>query len=225
MNAAHELRGPLASLRASIELLVEDHATMSKQDMGVMLRTLQRAVVKFQGLVENIVDVGNIQAGRFRVRPAPTRLDSLIQDALEQVLPLLQGRGQSPKQELACGSLIVSADRARIAQVLINLLTNASKYGPEGEPITLSANSQDGYVVVKVTDCGPGIAPEEQSQLFQRFYRGRRAAEEGIGIGLGLALAREIVQAHGGQMDVESQIGCGTTFWFSLPKANPPSRD
>jgi signal transduction histidine kinase len=220
MNAAHELRGPLASLRASIELLVEDYATMSKPDLGVMLRTMQRAVVKFQGLVENLVDMGNIQAGRFRVRPVSTQLSGLIQDALAQVDPLLRGRGQSTEVKIDCPSVFVSADRPRIVQVLINLLTNASKYGPEREPITLSAHSDEGCVVIEVTDRGAGIAPEEQAHLFQRFYRGRRAEEEGIGIGLGLALAREIVTAHGGQMDVRSQIGEGTTFWFSLPKVD-----
>lgn len=220
VNVAHELRGPLASLRASIELLVEDHATMSMPDLGVMLRTMQRAVVKFQGLVENLVDMGNIQVGRFRVRAAPIRLSSLFEDALAQVNPLLQGRRQSAKINVDCGSLLICADRQRIAQVLINLLSNASKYGPEGEPITLSVCSKDGFVIIEVTDRGPGIAPEEQARLFQRFYRGWRAEEEGIGIGLGLALAREIVQAHGGQMDVRSRVGQGTTFWFSLLKAD-----
>jgi PAS domain S-box-containing protein len=221
MNAAHELRGPLASLRASMELLVEDHAIMPKHEMAVMLRTLQRAVVKFQGLVENIVDIGNIQAGRFRVRPLPVRLDNLIADSLAQVGPLLQGRAQRAQTTLNCASpCMVLADRPRIVQVLINLVTNASKYGPEGEAIDVRAFGQDRFVIVEVTDRGPGIAPDEQTHLFQRFYRGRRAEEEGIGIGLGLAMAKEIIEAHGGQIGVKSQIGEGTTFWFSLPKAD-----
>ncbi|MBI5303138.1 MAG: HAMP domain-containing protein [Chloroflexi bacterium] len=223
MNAAHEFRGPLASLRASIELLAEDYATMSKQDLGVMLRAMQRAVVKFQGLVENLIDVGNIQAGRFRVRTMPVRLSSLIEDALDQMTPLLQGRAQSAQVRLeSLAGCIVLADRARITQVLINLLTNASKYGPEGEPITFTAENAESFVTLRVTDRGPGIQPEEQSRLFQRFYRGRRAEEEGIGIGLGLALAREIVQLHGGQIGVESRVGEGTTFWFSLPRVESP---
>ena len=221
MNAAHELRGPLASLRASIELLVEDYAVMPNMEMAVMLRTLQRSVVKFQGLVENIIDVGNIQAGRFRVRPLPTRLDHLIADALSQVGPLLTGRAQQAQVRLDCATpCMVMADRPRIVQVLINLVTNASKYGPEGERIDLHVFAKDAFTVVEVTDRGPGIAPEEQTHIFRRFYRGRRAEEEGIGIGLGLALAREIITAHGGQIDVSSQIGAGTTFWFSLPRVD-----
>ncbi len=219
MNAAHELRGPLASLRASIELLVEDYAVMPRDEMAVMLRTLQRAVVKFQGLVENIIDIGNIQAGKFRVRPSPNRLDTMIADALAQISPLFTGRGQRVEVNCPVGCTVL-ADRPRIVQVLINLLTNASKYGPEGEVIGVRALTQDGFAVIEVTDRGPGIPPEEQVHLFQRFYRGRRAEEEGMGIGLGLALAREIVEAHRGQMDVRSQLGEGTTFWFSLPMAD-----
>lgn len=222
MNAAHELRSPLASLRASIEVLVEDFANMDKQELSYMVKTMQRGVVRFQTLVENLVDVGTIQARRFRVRPTAVRLDDLIQNALIQVEPILQGRGQSVPVNMDCPSpCLVIADRPRISQVMINLLSNASKYGPEGMPISVHASSQEGFVVIEVTDSGPGIEPEEQSRLFQRFYRGRRAEEEGIGIGLGLALAREIVEAHGGRMDVRSQVGAGTTFWFSLPEAQP----
>jgi signal transduction histidine kinase len=221
MNAAHELRGPLASLRASIELLVEDHAVMPRQEMGVMLRTMQRAVVKFQGLVENILDIGNVQAGRFRVRPAPTPLDNVIADALSQVGPLLTGRAQRAQVRMECPPpCMVLADRPRVIQVLINLITNASKYGPEGEIIDLHVFPKDQFVIVEVNDRGPGIAPEEQANIFQRFYRGRQAEDEGIGIGLGLALAREIVTAHGGQIDVTSKVGEGTTFWFSLPRVD-----
>jgi PAS domain S-box-containing protein len=224
MNAAHELRGPLASLRASIELLVEDFAVMPPQEMAVMIKTLQRAVVKFQGLVENIIDIGNVQAGRFRIRPMPTPLESMISDALSQVGPLLAGRGQQARVNIECAApLFVLADRLRIIQVLINLVTNASKYGPEGEPIDVCACIKDAFALVEVTDRGPGIALEEQAHIFQRFYRGRRAEEEGLGIGLGLALAREIVTAHGGRIDVNSKIGEGTTFWFTLPRTDQKS--
>lgn len=225
MNTAHELRSPLASLRASVEVLVEDYANMDRQELGFMLKTMQRGILRFQTLVENLIDVGTVQARRFRVYPTPVSVGKLIEGALAQIEPLLQARAQSATVEMECpaGSLVL-ADRPRIAQVLINLLSNASKYGPEGEPIILNASCKDGFVVIQVTDRGPGIPPDEQGRLFERFYRGRRA-EEGIGIGLGLALAREIVQAHGGQIDVRSQVGAGTTFWFSLPEAESNEAD
>jgi signal transduction histidine kinase len=218
MNVAHELRGPLASLRASIELLVDDFAEMSRPDLGLMLRTMQRSVLKFQGLVENLVDVGTIQAGNFRVRPFPNRVEDLIEDALSQTQAMVQARQQTVETKFNCAlPCLVSADRPRIMQVLINLITNASKYGPESEPILVSVSTQDRAAIIEVEDRGQGISPGEQENLFKRFYRGRRAEEEGIGIGLGLALAREIVTAHGGQIGVKSGLGKGTTFWFSLP--------
>jgi signal transduction histidine kinase len=218
MNAAHELRGPLASLRASVELLVEDHISMAPKDLGLMLKTMQTAVIKFQGLVENLLDLGTVQAGRFRVSPAPTRLKWLLDDAITQIRPLLERRSQRLDLTESTSHTIL-ADRIRITQVLSNLLTNASKYSPEGSVIGLNASEHDGFVFIEVTDQGAGIEPDELPNLFQRFYRGRRAAEGSIGTGLGLALAREIVRAHGGQMDVKSEPGQGATFWFSLPLA------
>lgn len=221
MNAAHELRSPLAALRASIDLLIDDYRTMTLPDLGLMLRTMQRSTAKFQGLVENLVDVGNIQAGRFRVRPAPTPVDLLVRESLERVEPLLLARSQTPNVEIDCAApYTVYADRARIVQVLVNLISNASKYSPEGLPISVGASDDADTVRFQVIDHGPGIPPEEQANLFQRFYRGKRAEEEGIGIGLGLALAREIIEAHGGRLEVSSAPGEGAVFWFSLPKAN-----
>jgi len=222
LNVAHELRSPLASLRASIDLLIEDYARMDKREMRQMLRTLERATTKFQRLVENLIDIGNLWAGRFRVHLAPTKFADLMKDALVQVEPLLHARGQHLEVEMdKAPDCYVMADRTRIAQVIINLLMNASKYSEDDAAITLSTCEDEGFLSIGVTDHGRGIPPEELESIFTRFFRGKRAEEEEPGIGLGLALAKGIVQAHGGQMRVESQLGTGTTFWFSLPKARP----
>jgi signal transduction histidine kinase len=220
VNAAHELRGPLAALRASVEALIEEQSTVSKQELNFMLRNMQRAVVRFQGFAENLIDMGNVLAGRFMVRPVPSPLDDILDAATGQVAPLLEVREQSLEVKNLCsqgGS--VFADPARIIQVLVNLLNNASKYGPEGGPIVLSISADQRMVIVRVIDRGPGIALDEQPHLFQRFYRGKRVALDGAGLGLGLALTKEIVEAHGGEIGIESQIGEGTTVWFSLLKA------
>ncbi len=217
LNVAHELRAPLSSLRTSIELLLEDYGTLSKRDLGLMLRNLQKASVKFQTLVENMIEIGSIKAGRFRVRPAPIPLDDIVHDAINQTAPLLQSRGQTLelKQQDASG-LVVRADRRRVLQVIINLLSNASKYGPEDEPITLSTCRGGGFAFVGVTDCGPGIPADEQDNIFQRYYRSRQIESQANGMGLGLALSKEIVEAHGGSIRVTCAPGLGTTFWFSL---------
>ncbi len=217
VNAAHEFRGPLAALRTSVEVLIEDQSTLSKQELNFMLRNMQRAVVRFQGFAENLIDMGNIIAGRFMVRPVPCGFEEILELAIGQVKSQLEAREQTldvrthcPKD---CG---VFADRARIVQVLVNLIGNASKYGPDRESILASISADERFMIVEITDRGPGVPPDEQDRLFQRFYRGKRAMVEGTGLGLGLALAKEIVEAHGGQIGLKSQMGAGTTFWFSL---------
>lgn len=220
MNAAHELRTPLSSMRTAIEILNEEQSTMSHQELNLMIRKLRRSVLRFEAFVENLIDIGNVMAGRFVVRPTACKLDDILEAALGQVTPLLEARGQFVKVE--CNSsqpYRVFADGARITQVMVNLLTNASKYGPENEPIVLWICDDERQVSVDVSDRGNGISPEEQSKLFQRFYRGRRGIIEGSGLGLGLALTKEIVEAHGGQIGIKSQPGAGTTFRFSLLKA------
>jgi PAS domain S-box-containing protein len=220
LSVGHELRGPLAAQRASIELLLQDYASLNKRDLGGVIRILHRSVVNFQGLVENLVDVGRLRAGRFTVIPNAVPLNRLVQDALLQIEPLLQAKGQELEMQIKTPpDCQVLADRPRILQVLLNLLRNANKYGPEDQPITLTTFYEGSYAFIEVSDRGPGIAPEEQAELFQRFYRVKRVEEEGAGIGLGLALAKGIVEAHGGQIGLRSQVGEGATFWFSLPLA------
>jgi signal transduction histidine kinase len=220
LDAAHELRAPLSSLRASIELLGEDYSTMSKSELSMMLRAMRKAVVKFQTLVDNLIEIGSIKAGQFRVRPVAVSLDEIIHDAVSQIERLLHSHGQvlEVKQEGA-KNLTVMADRHRIMRVIINLITNASKYGLEDSPIVLTTCRGGGFAFVGVTDFGPGISPEEQNRIFERFYRSKATEKEGSGIGLGLGLARNIVEAHGGTIHLTSAPGMGTTFWFSLPES------
>ena len=122
----------------------------------------------------------------------------------------------SPRWEM----LLVSADRRRIEQVALNLLSNANKYAPSGGKITLGATPRDGKVKVFVRDDGPGIAPEEQARIFEKFYRSDRHGEladgKPDGSGLGLAIARSIVELHGGEISVQSRPGRGSTFFFLL---------
>jgi signal transduction histidine kinase len=223
---AHELEGPLASWRASVELLLEDYGEMTRQELGVMLRTLQRTAVRFQGLVEALVDMGKVEAGKLRVHPAPIPFEKLVRDSLSQIAPALQVKGQKLDVRIgAAPETLVIADRARISQVVINLIRNASKYSPEGEPIIVETHVMDGRAFFQVTDSGTGIDPAEQELIFERYYRSKRVEEEGAGIGLGLALAKAIIQAHGGKIGVSSALGKGSTFWFELAIAQEAIND
>ncbi len=217
LSVAHELEGPLASWRSSVELLIEDYGEMTRHELGLMLRTLQKTAIRFQGLVEALVDMGKLEAGKFRLQRAPTVYEKLIKDSLSQIAPALLVKGQTVQIKMdAPPDSRVMADRARISQVIINLLRNASKYSPEGQPIIVETHAEAGRVFFQVTDQGSGIDPEEQEHIFERYYRSKRVEEDGAGIGLGLALAKAIIEAHGGQIGVASELGKGSTFWFSL---------
>ncbi len=218
LNVAHELRGPTASVRALIEVLWEDYANISKRDAKLLIGTLQRATVKFQRLVENLIDIGTVQAGQFHVQPQPNELAPIVKEAASQVEALIRSSEQALELDVVDPSIMVLADERRVIQVIVNLLTNASKYSPENQPIALSTRRQGNFVRIEVTDHGPGIPPEAQLRIFERFYRVKRESEEAIGIGLGLALAKAIVEAHGGQIGLESEVGQGSTFWFTLPE-------
>lgn len=221
LNLAHELKGPLASWRAGLDLFAEDYASMNERQREVWLQSLQKNLNKYQSLLEQLMEIGKAQAGKFRIRPYYTKLNQLIRDTSSQLVLLLNRKGQTLDLNLDLpDSFEVLADRKLVAQVLTNLLSNASKYGPPDKPISVTTCTERGWVFIRVTDRGAGIRPEELAQLFTRFYRGKRAEEEGAGIGLGLALAKGVIEAHGGQIGVSSQVGEGSTFWFSLPEAN-----
>lgn len=226
LNLAHELQGPLASWRSSVELLLEDFPNLSPRELGVMLKGLERNTTRFESLVEVLIDIGKLEAGRFRIRPSAVRVNQMVQDALPQIDSLLQAKGQRVELTLECPpNCMVLADRQRIIQVLVNFLRNASKYGPEDQPICVSTYRQGRYVYIEVTDRGEGITPEEQQHVFDRFFRGKRVEEEGAGIGIGLALCKGIVEAHGGRVGVRSQIGQGSTFWLGLSELSPLASD
>jgi signal transduction histidine kinase len=217
-NVAHELRGPLAVLENALEILSDEYGEMSTAEFDGLMQSSRRTVVRIRSLMEDLLSAGSIQAGRFQVRPEPISLSRVLDEALDLVGPTLEGRGQRVVLQPAGEDLRVLADVRYLRQVLSNLLSNASKYGPEGEEILVTTSRSDGRVLVGVRDEGPGIPPDQQAGLFERFYRLRTGSEQ-PGIGLGLAIAKGIVEAHGGQIGVESEVGAGTTVWFTIPAA------
>lgn len=222
-NVAHELRQPISAQFFSVGALVDEFATIDRRELGFKLRELQDINIRFQGLVAKLMDIGTVRAGRFRVEPIVYPLNRLVKDAVAQIESQLHARGQSLEIKLETpAECQVLADRTRVIQVIINLVTNASKYSPEGKPISLATRQEDGFAYIAISDCGPGISPDERAHIFERFWRSKQAEKEGEGIGLGLALANAIVKAHGGQIDVQSEPGKGSTFWFTLPEIQVP---
>lgn len=219
LQVAHELRSPIAALSASLDLLHQDALDMPRAELQKMLATLMRSALRLEHLIENMLDAGSIEAGTFQVRATPTTVRIALRDALEVVQHHLDAKGQELVTRIVPGADRVLADQRRTAQVLANLIANASKYSPESTTITVSTGSIDGSVEVVVSDQGPGIPEDERPKLFQPFYRSRTAREAAGGVGLGLTICRAIVQAQGGDIRIASGEDRGTSVHFTIPKA------
>ena len=218
-NVAHEFRTPLSALAASVELLVDQAPDLGPDELAELLTSLHLGVLGLQTLTDNLLEGASIETGHFRVFPRPANLAEIIADAVAMMQPLLDKYGQSLIVELPAAIPAVRADPRRTAQVLINLLSNASKYGPDDAEIEISATVQGSWVRVAVADSGPGIPREHHADLFRRFiHPGVSSDKAQVGVGLGLSVVKTIVEAHGGQVGVEGRPGDGSTFWFTLPR-------
>lgn len=219
-SVAHELRGPIMVLDNALEIIATEdagEAGLSTEEYDHILGTARRTVQRMRTLMEDLLSAGSIQSGHFVVAPRRIDVQSILDDALEIVEPAISTRGQRVEVELPSPSTAVLADRRYARQVLTNLLANASKYSPEQSAIRVVVSSQGSMVRISVIDQGPGIPLENQAGLFERFYR-VRADNDAPGVGLGLAIAKGIVEAHGGSIGIDSELGMGTSVWFTLPK-------
>jgi signal transduction histidine kinase len=221
LGLAHELRSPLAVLDNSLAILATEYGDLSMNELDQMLGSARRSVEGLRDLMEDLLSAGSIQSGRLRVYPRSTELRAIVDDALVAVGPIVETRQQRIECDIAADVPNVLVDRRYGRKVLAQLLRNASAYSPAGELIRVRAERADGQVCVTVEDRGPGIPAEQQAGLFERFYRVRAGYDE-PGIGLGLAITKGIIEAHGGSIRVDSQVGVGTIVWFSLPEAKEP---
>ncbi len=223
-SVAHELRGPLMVLDNALEILDQDYDRLTAQEFNQVLGSARRTARRMRTLMEDMLSAGSIQSGHFVVAPRPTDLHAIVQEAIEIVQPWTHVREQSLELDLPPDGAEVMADQRYARQVLTNLLNNASKYSPEQSVIRVVAGTNGNMMRIAVEDQGDGIAPEQQAGLFERFYR-VRSDTDAPGVGLGLAIAKGIVEAHGGSIGIESQVGTGTRVWFTLPAAGRRSAD
>jgi PAS domain S-box-containing protein len=215
---SHDLRTPLATILMSTRRI--EAAAPAGSDGDALRRTaetVRRAAGRMERLIGDLLDVAAIQGGSLSVAPEPRPPGDLLHEAADAMSSIARERGISFEIDVSPGMPRVLADRDRILQVLANLVSNALKVTPPGGKIGVRAEIHEGAVRFAVSDTGPGIPPEERPQLFEPYQRG--VAAEYQGAGLGLAIARGIVAAHGGSIDVESEPGAGATFWFTLPIA------
>jgi signal transduction histidine kinase len=212
---AHDLRNPLNTLHMGCSLLLDVTTTAEQPVERKQLKMMHRAGQRMKRLIQDLLDARRIAHGRLTVQRQPDVMTVILDDAVELLRPLAEAEGIHLVHEPGDESPTVFVDPARIYQVLSNLVGNAIKFTPRGGRITLSARPNGREVRVAVIDTGPGIAPDQLPHIFCRFWQGQRSDTRGIG--LGLAIAKGIVEAHGGRIWVESRLGEGSQFYFTVP--------
>jgi PAS domain S-box-containing protein len=217
-NISHEFRTPLAALHASVELLLEELEDLSRAEIGELLNSIHLSVTGLETLIDNLLESTSIEAGRFRIRRRATEFNTVVVEAARMVQPLLDRRHQTLVINETAHFPPINIDPTRMTQVMVNLLSNASKYSPVNETIELSLEKlDDGHLRGAVADRGPGISPAEQETLFRRFVRLPSGDDVQYGVGLGLSVVKAIVEEHGGEVGVSARPGGGSIFWFTIP--------
>jgi signal transduction histidine kinase len=216
----HELKAPLATLRATLEVLA-DTPDDSEEARRELFPRLERSLSWLERLVGNLNTTALMQSGRLPLHRSHLAIDECVEAAVSLIEPLVDRKGQRVVVRHARRPLAVMADSTWLGQVLVNLLGNASAYSPDGARIDVSIGELPGSVEVKVHDQGPGIPRCEKNRIFRPYIRGRFGRESQAGLGLGLHIVRTLVQLHGGTVGVHSLPGQGATFWFRLPLAAP----
>lgn len=234
---SHELRTPLTSVMGFAELMLDGDAGDINQNVRSYLEIIRLNAERLTSLISDILDLTRIDAGRIELRPAWNHLDAILSSVLQSLEPVLDSHRQPVHIDLPTDLPALWCDAERMAQILSNLVTNASKYSPDGAAIRVSATllrrsqsellpacAPEGVAdrlpsfLISVQDTGMGIAPEDHSRVFSRFFRSENAARHQVqGSGLGLNIVRSFVELHGGATWLESQLGQGTSVYFTVP--------
>jgi signal transduction histidine kinase len=216
-NMSHELRTPLNAIIGFSEVLVDRMFGELNEKQEEYLKDIYASGQHLLSLINDILDLSKIEAGRMEVEVSDFDLPGAIDNALILV------RERASRRGIALGHSVddrlgqIRGDERKVKQVLLNLLSNALKFTPEGGRIDVSARVQDGAAEIAVTDTGVGIAPEDQEAVFEEFRQVGTSDKKVEGTGLGLALSRKFIELHGGRIWVKSQVGQGSTFTFTLP--------
>jgi two-component system clock-associated histidine kinase SasA len=210
----HELKTPLTPMVTSSQLLIEE---LPEGPLRKAVAVLAKGTSDLDKRIDELLDLAKAEVGTLRVSPEEVDMMGLLHGVADSVATVFAGRGQSLVLDISSSLSPVWADEQRLQQVLLNLLSNASKFTPAGGSITLRVREHHDVVIVEVQDNGIGINEEEQQLVFDPYYRGRSDSDRLSGLGLGLALCKILIELHGGQIWVNSRLGEGSTFGFSIP--------
>ena len=222
---SHELKQPMTSIRGYTDLLLSGAGGELTDAQRSFLETVKSNVDRMRTMVSDLLDISRIESGRLRLEPGEVAIGQVVDDALRTISRQIEAKNQTLVVEVPPNLPPVWGDRNRLVQILTNLVSNAHKYTPEGGTITIRAQPwpDDGpqeFVMCSVTDTGIGISPEDQKRLFTKYFRGSDPTVRNVaGTGLGLVITKSLVELQGGEIWVESEVGKGSTFSFTVPVA------
>jgi PAS domain S-box-containing protein len=215
---SHELRTPLTSIKGYVDLLIDGDAGEVTEEQKEFLQIVKNNSDRLVLLVNDLLDVSRIEAGRINLRVQPVDLAGCIDEVATSLRPLMEQKRQSLKLEVPADLPQVRADRDRVVQIMTNLLSNAHKYTLEGGAVTVRAQVSEGEVQVEVGDTGVGLTADERDKLFTKFFRAQNPATQNVsGTGLGLNIVKSLVESQGGRIWVTSEPMKGSTFIFTIP--------
>jgi PAS domain S-box-containing protein len=221
-SVSHELRIPMTAIKGFTDLLLRRSTGPLNEKQANFIHIIQTNAERLTTLVNDLLDISRIETGRVELSLDRVNLNRIAGDVSAALYPTAHSKGQTLLNEVSVDLPPVRADAHRVNQVLTNLIGNAIAYTPDEGTIRVLGRLLDGYVQIDVIDNGIGISLEEQTQIWERFYRGENpAVREQVGTGLGLAIVRSLVELHGGKIWVKSELGVGSTFSFTLPTAAP----
>ena len=214
----HELRTPLAAIKATSYLILRPEINEEKR--AEMVNTIRQETSRLTRMTTEFLDLARMESGRTRMERSEVDIPTLMDNAIGTVMPQANDHNITIEKILEPAAEdfpVLLGDEEKLTQVILNLLTNAIKYNEEGGRVWLRALLRDGHMRVEIEDTGLGISQENLDHMFEKFYRVSDTEGYTQGTGLGLAITKRIVESHGGKIDVESTLGEGTTFWFTLP--------
>jgi signal transduction histidine kinase len=219
-TASHELRSPLTSIKGFVELLSRSPENMSERQQE-FVEIILKSTDRLTELVSHLLDVARIEADHVEIDSRPVDAGEAVREVAELMGPRLESKKQRIGIYVAPAAGLVLADPSRLRQIVANLITNAHLYTPEGGTINVRVEPERAWIQIAVQDNGVGMTEEQTARVFERFYRAGNGASSNPGTGLGLSIVKSLVELHGGQIDVESKPGEGSTFRVLLPAAAP----
>jgi signal transduction histidine kinase len=218
-NVSHELRTPLTAIESLADNLLDGVTGPLTTKQANYMTGIKESTERLERLINDLLDLSVIEAGKSGLKPTSFSMASLLREVTDTLKPMAEEKQISLEIASTNGHPLAWADRDKVTQVLTNLIGNAVKFTPNLGKVTMTVSrAQDAWLQISIADTGPGIPPEEASKIFDEFYQmSRPGREKSKGVGLGLAISKKLVEMHGGKIAVDSVVGAGSNFSFTLP--------